>query len=479
MPLHPTAPFDPLESSLLQRAARAWWRWAAAGGLVAIAGAGFTVWRLPSPPASRQPDASLVVASTPPGAAIEVDGRLHGHTPAHLWISAGDRRVTLRREGYANATYKVQVEPGQTARLEAELWLQTPIAQRLRPTLPGTTITDARFLADGRLAFTVALPGDERQLWVHDERGGSRRLGPADARSSLAVAPDGAHVAYLARGTGAELSDGRLDELWIAQPDNESGDRRYVLPSTAERLVDLSWAPPGQQLLVVSRGQRPNGSVRTRLRWLDLAGGEPHELLSLPGEIVPSSYTWSPDGTQVALLTRTGQLTSLGVVDVKTAEFHYLADLSREDSTPLTFAPIAWSPDGRQLVYAAPAEGPAAPTLWPFGPKPPPALFTAEANAGTGQRLATATGQSPAWRRDGLIVALARPNGNGPLVLRVVAPDGETRDQGPLPLEPANTFAARWDVASAQAIVVVRSTNAFGASQTDYQRVRFRAEVER
>ena len=57
--------------------------------------------------------------------------------------------------------------------------------------------------------------------------------------------------------------------------------------------------------------------------------------------------------------------------------------------------------------------------------------------------------------------------------------DGETRDQSPLPLEPANTFAARWDVASAQAIVVIRSTNAFGASQTDYWRVRFRGEVER
>jgi dipeptidyl aminopeptidase/acylaminoacyl peptidase len=371
------------------------------------------------------------------------------------------------------------VEPGQTAILEAELWLQTPSVQRLRPTFPGTTITDARFLADGRLAFTVTLPGDERQLWLLDERGGTRRVGPPEARGGVTVAPHGARVAYLARGTEADSSDGRLAELWLAPSDDERGDRRYVLPSTAERLVDLSWAPTGQQLLVVSREQRPNGSARARLRWLDPAGGEPRELLSLPGEIVPSSYTWSPDGTQVAFLTRAGQLTSLGVVDVNAAAFHYLADLSRDDSTPLPFAPIAWSPDGRRLVYAAPAQDPAVPTLWPFGPKPPLALFTAETNAAAGQRLATATGQSPAWRRDGSVVALARPNSNGPLVLRVVDPDGETRDQSPLPLEPANTFAARWDLASAQAIVVVRSTNAFGASQTDYWRVRFRAEVER
>jgi dipeptidyl aminopeptidase/acylaminoacyl peptidase len=479
MPLRPTVLFHPLESSLLQRARRAAWRWAAVGGLVALAGAGFAVWRLPAPLASRQPDASLAIASTPAGAAVEVDGHLHGHTPARVPIPAGEHRVTLRREGYADATYKVQVEPGQTATLQAELWLQTPIAQRLRPTFPGTTITDARFLNDGRLAFTVALPGDERQLWLLDERGGTRRLGPPDARGSVAIAPDGARVAYLAAGAGADFADGRLDEVWLGQPGNETENRCYVLASTAERLVDLSWAPTGQHLLVVSREQRPNGSARARLRWLDPIDGEPQELLSLPGEIVPSSYTWSPDGAQVALLTRVGQLTSLGVVDINTVTFRYLADLSRDDSSPLPFAPIAWSPDGRRLVYAAPAQDPAAPTFWPFGPKPPPALFAAEAGAGLGQRLANATGQSPAWRRDGSIVALARPNGNGPLVLRVVAPDGETRDQSPLPLEPANTFAARWDVASAQAIVVVRSTNAFGASQTDYWRVRFRGEVER
>jgi dipeptidyl aminopeptidase/acylaminoacyl peptidase len=478
MPLRPTVPFEALESGLLQRAVR-WWHWAAIGGLVATAAAGFAVWHLPAPLVSRQPDASLALASTPAGAAVEVDGRLQGHTPARVPVPAGEHRVTLRREGYADATYKVHVEPGQTATLEAELWLQMPIVQRLRPTFPGTTITDARFLADGRLAFTVALPGDERQLWLLDERGGTRRLGPPDARGSLAVALDGTRVAYLAQGVGEEVSDGRLDQLWLAQPDDESGDRRYVLPSTAERLVDLSWAPAGQHLLVVSREQRPNGSVRTRLRWLDPAGGEPRELLSLPGEIVPSSYTWRPDGTQVALLTRVGQLTSLGVVDVNAADFRYLADLSRDDSTPLPFAPVAWSPDDSRLVYAAPAQDPASPGFWPFGPKPPPALFTAEANAVAGQRLGTATGQSPAWRRDGSIVALARPNGNGPLVLRVVDQDGETRDQSPLPLDPANTFAARWDLASAQAIVVVRSTNAFGASQTDYWRVRVRGEVER
>jgi hypothetical protein len=449
------------------------------GGLAAMACAGFVVWRLPGPVTIGQPEASLVVAGTPTGATVEVDGRPCGYTPTHVPIAAGDHHVTLRHEGYAATTYNVQVAPGETATLEAELWLQTPIVQRLRPTFPGTTITDARFLADGRLAYTVTLPGDERQLWLLDERGSARRLGPTEGRGNVAAAPDGARVAYLARGAGADFADGRLDELWLAGSDDDGGTRRYALPSATERLVDLSWAPMGQHLLLVSREQRPDGSVRARVRWLASTSDEPRELLSLPGEIVSSSYIWSPDGAQVAFLTWSGQLTSLGVVDVNTAAYHYLADLSRDDSTPLPFAPIAWSPDSSRLVYTAPAQDPAVPALWPFGPKPPPTLFTVPADATVGERLASATGQSPAWRGDGTIVALARPSGSGPLVVRVVDPAGETRDQSPLPLEAANTFAARWDVAHTQAIVAVRRTTGFGASQTDYWRVRFQAEGDR
>jgi dipeptidyl aminopeptidase/acylaminoacyl peptidase len=391
-------------------------------------------------------------------------------------VPAGERRVSLRLAAHADATYRVQARRNETAILDAELWLQTPHVQRLRPTFPGATIADARFLADGRVTFLLALPGDERQLWLLDADGLPRRLGPPEGRGALAASPDGRRVAYLAR---SERADAGLDELWLAAPEGGDAERRYQLASATERLSDLSWAPDGERLLLIGREQRTDGSVRTRLRVADARGGEPRSLFSLPGEVVPSSYTWSPDGAQVAFLTRSGQLVALCLFNPRTGEFRYLADLSRDDSPPLPVAPVAWSPDGRRLVYAAPAQDPAAPALWPFGPKPPPALFTADAHTAVGQRLADATGQSPAWRRDGLIVALARPNGSGPLVLRSVDSQGESRDGGSLPLEPANTVAARWDLARAQALVVVRGPNGFGGSQTDHWLVRFREGVAR
>jgi len=421
-------------------------------------------------------DAELQVSSVPIGASIEVDGRAYGRTPATIRLPAGERRVTLRLDSHADTTYRIQARRNETTTLDAELWLQTPRIQRLRPTLPGATIADARFLADGRVTFMLALPGDERQLWLLGADDLPHRLGPSEGRGALAASPDGQRVAYLAR---SERTDGRLDELGLVAPDGVSTERRYQLPGTGERLIDLSWAPDGERLLLVGHEQRTDGSVRSQLRVAGAQEDEPRLLLSFPGEVIPSSYTWRPDGVQLAFLTRSDRLIALCLLDVRTGEFRYLADLSKDDSPPLPVAPVAWSPDGRRLVYAAPAQGPTAPALWPFGPKPPPTLFTAEAHTAVSQPLANATGQSPAWRRDGSVVALARPNGSGPLVLRIVDPQGESRDAEPLPLEAANTFAARWDLAHAQAIVAVRSTNGFGGSQTDHWLVRFREGAAR
>jgi dipeptidyl aminopeptidase/acylaminoacyl peptidase len=466
--------FAPLGARPLRRTASGRWLWAAGGGAMALVAAAILVWRTPVQIGEQHPDAGLQVTSVPAGASIEVDGRSYGRTPATIRVPAGERRVTLRLDAHADATYRVHASRNETAILDAELWLQTPRIQRLRPTFPGATIADARFLADGRVTFLLALPGDERQLWLLDAGNLPHRLGPPDGRGALAASPDGQRVAYLARSGRA---DGRLDELWLTAPDGDSAERRDQLPSTVERLTDLSWAPDGQRLLLVGREQRTDGAVHTQLRVVDAQVGEPRLMFSFPGEVVPSSYTWRPDGVQVAFLTRSDRLIALCLLDVRTGEFRYLADLSRDDSPPLPVAPVAWSPDGLRLTYAAPAQDPSVPSIWPFGPKPPPALFTVDANRAVGQRLGSATGQSPAWRRDGNIVALARPNGSGPLVLRSVDVQGESRDTSSLPLNAANTLAARWDLAHAQAIVVVRSTNGFGGSQTDYWLVRFREEV--
>src|SRR5229473_952318 len=104
---------EPPASSLPRRAARAGRRWAAIGGLVAAAGAGVAVWSHPAPLGARDPDAALAVSSTPAAATVEVDGHLYGYTPARVPLPAGEYRVRLHRDGYADAISTVQVAPGQ------------------------------------------------------------------------------------------------------------------------------------------------------------------------------------------------------------------------------------------------------------------------------------------------------------------------------------------------------------------------------
>lgn len=461
--------------------ARTRWFWALSVGLAALATLAFLHLRpypgTPDTAGAKAAGSTLRVESEPPGAVVEINGRARGRSPLEVPVAPGEHRVGLRREGYADATYTVRLDAGQGAALAGELWLRNPEAWRLRPVFPGASIADATFLNDGRLALTVALPpGDERQLWLVDGRGGAVRLGLWPARGGIAASPDGARVAYLAATEGASTS-GAADELWVASHDGERGSRLFALPAGAERLVDLSWAPDGRRLLLLSRQQLAGGAPRTRVRLLDATTGEARELASLPSAVLPGSYVWSSDGGRLALLTQVGQLTSLCLLGTD-GEFRYLADLSRDDPAPLPFSPVAWSPDGGRLLYAAPAQDRPAGTGWLFGSKPATALFAVEAAQPLPRPLPDASGQSPVWRPDGGVLVLVRGQG-GNLALRQVESGREPRDVAELPVRAGSAFAARWDAARAQVIVAVSGTATLGANRPDYWLVRFRPEAGR
>jgi hypothetical protein len=157
-------------------------------------------------------------------------------------------------------------------------------------------------------------------------------------------------------------------------------------------------------------------------------------------------------------------------------EFRYLADLGRDDSGPLPFPPLTWAPDGERVVFSAPPQDRSGPPSWLFRGSPPLTLYLADLSGAASRRLTDAPGQSPTWRPDGSIVALDRPRWDGEILLRAVDPTGDARELGPLPVDAAATYAVRWDVPHAQAIVAVRRTGIVGASGPTHWLVRFRAE---
>ena len=423
-------------------------------------------------------DASLQVASEPAGAAILLGDQERGRTPAMLALPSGQYRITLRLARHADVSYDVVLMPDRPTRLNGILWPQTPAVQRLRSPLPGAAIADARFLTDGRLALILALPGrDERRLWLVDRGGDARPLGPTGARLALAIATDGQRLAYLARGGvppgGTPPTDiagaPRLDEVWLAGLDGGRGERRYALPTNTadERLVDLSWSPDGGHLLLVAQQRPQGGTLRTRLLHLDAATGAARELIALPGEVVPGAYAWSPAGDRVALLVRAGNRTALCLVGTTDGAFRSLAD-----AVAAPFPALAWSSGGDHLTYAAPAD-PATGDL--AGAAVPTLLFTDDLDGGTARRLGDAAGQGPGWRMDGLILAIDRPKGRGPLLLRAFDAAGRGQDLGEVPLPAGALAGVRWDLPRGRALVATRPPS--GGDPPDLWLVRWAASA--
>jgi hypothetical protein len=314
--------------------------WVLAGG-TPLVGAAFGWLGLANEPAVYSADdrARVEIISQPDGAVVFVDGRQKGNTPVVLSVSKAMHRLVLKHPEAVDDQRLVTVSSDMN--VSVRMWRRQPDALQLRPTYPGASISDAAFLADGRLALSMALPVQAGGLggrvlheeWIFDPNNGSFQ--PFDAAgairaSVLVVSPDGRSVAYL-RGEQSNAQSGagspRLGEVWVAVLGNSGPPVRvFALPSMndtlapgsplaeVEELHDVAWTPDGAHLLVTAQlvsvaGGYP-AAPRSRLLLIEApvenqqSVAPPTELVTLPATVVPGSYTWAPDGHWVAFLTQ-------------------------------------------------------------------------------------------------------------------------------------------------------------------------------
>ena len=413
--------------------------------------------------------AHVNVASVPAGAHIKVDGADEGSTPAVLAVAPGPHTIALNRAGYGNAVYSVAPGSASTSELQSRMWRSAPDVVPLLPALPGTKITNAQPLGDGQIAVTIEFPSGLHQIWLADADGRPQRSTDAQPSKQAALSMDGSQLASARASTQAAGLGVRADEIWVANiSDSGPGRRLYGVPPNGPNsaLVDVGWTPDGNHLLAVVSTGSATGAT-TSILLLDVTSGQSQALAALPSQVVPGSYRWAPDHGSVAFLTRTDQGLSLCLLRLSDGQLQYLSDVAGQATDPIPFAPIAWSPDGTQMVYQAYDRRHPA-TSWFFGSTPQAVIVRANSDGSGAHNLGALQLHYPVWYPDGSVAAWAPPGSGKPISLKSVSRPGDVL--ATLPLSNAE-FGVRWDAAHDQALIAVRRSS--GSAPLDFSLVRF------
>jgi hypothetical protein len=286
--------------------------------------------------------------------------------------------------------------------------------------------------------------------------------------------------------------------VFALSPPNGTPATGSATNGEVEEVRDIASTPDSRHLLVIVRlvgvAGGPPAASRSRILLVDAdeADGQlspPSELLTLPADVVPGSYSWSPDGHWVALLTKAtngssgSDFTALCALDINAAGdvagFRYVADLGRQ-SDPASLIPVAdvaWSPAGdSRLLYTAPTPKftISNPLGLPTTSGGDPGLFAAmpagpALTAEEGKRLGSATALfAPTWVDTGdaaeRLIALERSDkASRPLVVQGVdAVSGMIQDLGialPTGVGGPAAVAARWDVHHGRLLLLARRGN--------------------
>jgi hypothetical protein len=411
----------------------------------------------------------LALSSRPVGAAVWLDGHVRGQTPVELLVEAGPHTLLFKTSDGLDGDYALQV-PADGAALEATLWRRAPGLTRLRPALPGATLSDARLLSDGGVGLVIGLPPGRRlQAWHLDPRTGALELALADvAGPRLTFAPDGRGLAYVGSEVGPAVDPSEATTLgtaadrvvWLVPPGASAPRAAWRAPlEPGEHLVDASWSPKAERLLVAASQSLSGGAVLSRLWFVDSDDQQARLALSLPSQIVAGSATWSPDGQHVAFVAHAGEVSALCLLGLD-GGFRYLADLELSSAAPLGYPRAVWSADGRRLLFVAPPQHPPGAAFGWLQPDSRRALFEVDTADAKPLALQDTDVDMATWREDSQLVGLGRSAPDAPLSLRRLTAAGASLGQLlELPLRPSGAYAASLDIAHARLLVAARTSS--------------------
>ncbi len=184
------------------------------------------------------------------------------------------------------------------------------------------------------------LSEDSTALWLLSIFGGPpRKL--RDDSGRAAVAPDGAHVAFVSGKAEAEL--------WLMGPGGED-PRRLLQAEAGERFLQLQWSPDSRRLAYFSSRHR-GSDVDLSIRTLDVSSGAVATLFRDDGL---RSFCWAPNGNIIYSTEEPQQAASdnLWSISVNTASGQPKEKPQRITRwAGFTFTDLSLTADGRRLTF--------------------------------------------------------------------------------------------------------------------------------
>ncbi len=222
-----------------------------------------------------------------------------------------------------------------------------------------------RFSPDGsRIAFTSDRGGGDN-IWVMGADGADPKAVTKETfrlLNSPAWAPDGEFIAARKHFTSRRsLGAG---EIWLYHRSGGEGLQMTERPNDQKDLGEPAFSPDGRYLYY-SRDATPGDRFEYNkdsndeiyvVERLDRESGEIERFLTGPGGSVRP--TPSPDGSKLAFVRRFRNQTQLWIHDVKTGDEWSIYDGLERDMQETwavhgVYPSMAWTPDGRSLVFWA------------------------------------------------------------------------------------------------------------------------------